>query len=121
MFNVFMWIVILLVIVGVGGAIYLLLKIMIEQKEIDLKYKDLDEEEKRKERERKKQQIRIEVTNSNFDSLLEKAKNNPDDLDELKKAIQDNLRDYIKNGDREKSRVCNEQLKRIDSIKKGGI
>ena len=119
MFSVFMWKVIILVIAGFAGAINMLYKIISEQKEIDSKYKDIDESEKKDMRKVKKY-VPEKINENNFDSLLAEAKHNSYDLEELKKAIQDNLRNYIKNGDRDKARACNEQLRKIDLALKEG-
>ena len=120
MFSFFMWFVIILVVIGVIGAIFMLYKIISEQKEIDSKYKDIDESQKKDMRKVKKFTAE-NVNNGNFESFLAEARNNPDDLEELKKAIQDNLRSHIKSGDRDKARTCNEQLRKIDSVQKEGF
>lgn len=120
MFSFFMWVVIILVVLGVGAAIFMLYKIISEQKEIDSKYKDIDESQKKDIRKVKKYTAE-NVNNGNFEKMLAEARNTPEDLEELKKAIQDNLRNHIKSGDREKARTCNEQLRKIDSVQKEGI
>lgn len=55
-----------------------------------------------------------------FEKLLLEAKNDPNKLDNLKSAIQENLRKSIKAQDMNSSRKCNMQLKRIDIVEKEG-
>ena len=121
MFNFFMWFLLLAVLCAIIGFVFLLYKIIKEQKDIDAHYKDIDEEEKRKQKKsRSKVSIIDKLNNNNFDSILEEAKKNPEDLEDLKHGIQNILRKYIKTGDCNKARTCNEQLRKIDAIQKEG-
>lgn len=121
MFNFFMWFLLLAVFCAIVGFIFLLYKIIREQKDIDAHYKDIDEEEKRKQKKsRNKVSIIDKLNNNNFDSVLEEARKNPEELEDLKHGIQDILRKSIKTGDSSKARTCNEQLRKIDEIQKEG-
>ena len=58
------------------------------------------------------------ISEIRFNKLLDDALNKPDDLEILKKDIQNRLRLFMKVSDIAKARVCNEQLKKIDFISK---
>ena len=121
MFNFFMWFLLLAVFCAIVGFLFLLYKIIKEQKDIDAHYRDIDEEEKRRQKKlRNKVSIIDKLNNNNFDAVLEEAKKNPEDLENLKCGIQDTLRKSIKSGDSSKARICNEQLRKIDEIQKEG-
>jgi len=116
-----MWFLLLAVFCAIIGFAFLLYKIIKEQKDIDAHYKDIDEEEKKRQKKLKNKVSLIDkLNNTNFDSILEEARKNPDDLEELKQGIQDILRKSIKSGDSGKARTCNEQLRKIDSLEKEG-
>lgn len=119
MFDFFMWFLLLAVFGAIIGFLFLLYKIIKEQKDIDAHYRDIDEEEKKKQKKSKNRvSIVDKLNNNNFESVLEEAKKNPDDLEELKYGIQDILRKSIKSGDSNKARICNEQLRKIDEVEK---
>ena len=54
------------------------------------------------------------ISNKRFEKLLSEAIDKPNDLDILKKDIQNRLRLFMKVSDIAKARTCNEQLKKID-------
>lgn len=114
-----MWFLLLAVFATIVGFAFLLYKIIKEQKDIDSHYKDIDEEEKKRQKKLKNKVSLVDkLNNNNFESILEEAKKNHDDLEELKHGIQDILRKSIKSGDSSKARICNDQLRKIDEVEK---
>ena len=62
------------------------------------------------------------MSNKRFEKLLSESIDRPDDLEILKKDIQNRARLFMKVSDIAKARYCNEQLRKIDiAIKQKGV
>ncbi len=62
------------------------------------------------------------LSEKRFKKMLSESIDNPDNIELLKKDIQNRLRLFIKISDIAKARQCNEQLKQIDiAIKQRGV
>ena len=62
------------------------------------------------------------ISEARFKKMLSESLDNPDNIDLLKKDIQNRLRIFMKVSDISKARQCNEQLKQIDyALKQKGV
>lgn len=109
---------IILVIALIIGVSYYLSKIVKEQHEIVTK-ENKEEEEKRLARRTIADKIQENISEEEYKTLLEEIKNDESKMDELKHAIQNELRKAIKSKNSDKARQCNQRLKEIDQILKG--
>ena len=62
------------------------------------------------------------ISEKRFKKMLSESLDNPDNIEILKKDIQNRLRLFMKVSDIAKARKCNEQLKQIDNaLKQRGV
>ena len=107
--------IVVIIIFVIGVTIYLS-KIVKEEKEFIVQENKENEELASKTIAQKLQETGSEES---YQSLLNEVKNSEEKIDELKIAIQNELRSALKNKDGEKARLCNKRLKELDQYRRG--
>lgn len=114
-------IIIIIVTLGVIALGFILYKILKEESTVFKEEKKIENEKKEKEKaENKVINIWEKIAESGFDNYLNEIQNDSEELFKTKVEIQTKLRSYVKAGDTNNIRMCNEYLKKIDEVKKKG-
>ena len=109
--------IVVIIIFVIGVTIYLS-KIVKEEKEFIVQ-ENKENEEKRLASKTIAQKLQETGSEESYQSLLNEVKNSEEKIDELKIAIQNELRSALKNKDGEKARLCNRRLKELDQYRRG--
>lgn len=107
---------IVLVLVVMGAVSYYLYKVLQDQKQVIEQVRE--EDTMGIENNPKKVSIIDMISDGNFEDLLADASKDLDKLDELRRNVQSELRKAVKEKNINKSRTCNEYLKRIDEAER---
>ena len=109
--------IVVIIIFVIAVTIYLS-KIVKEEKEFVVK-ENKEQEEKRISRRTIAEKLQENKTEEDYQNLLNEVKDDDVKLEELKRAIQNELRTALKNKDSEKARLCNKRLKELDQYRRG--
>ena len=110
-------IIVILIVIALGFILYKILK---EETAVLKEEKKIENEKKAKEKAEKKVNVWEKISESGFDNYLNEIQNDSEELFRAKVEIQTKLRSYVKAGDTNNIRMCNEYLKKIDEVKKKG-
>ena len=114
------WLIVFISIIIVVSILAIIFVVSNQRKEFNF---ILNEEEIAKTLSRESKEFTTEIlSEKRFKKMLSESLDDPDNIELLKKDIQNRLRLFMKVSDIAKARQCNEQLKRIDNaIKQRGV
>ena len=114
------WLIVLISIIIIVSVLAIIFVVSNQKKEFNY---ILNEDEIAKTLSKESKEYKTEIlSEKRFKKMLLESLDNPDNIELLKKDIQNRLRLFMKVSDIAKARQCNEQLKRIDhAVKQRGV